>query len=108
MREASIILPCDPTEKRLFETEHRHLAAKLANHFGGFTVTEGKGGWIDPSNGKTIYDDVRVYTVAMEPTPANDRLLDDLVIVTAKMLRQKAVYVRHASGEVCIFDLDKE
>lgn len=100
MREAKIILPLADVPVRV----HGRLRLSLTSAFGGVTETEGTGAWRD-AMGKVQIEPVRVYTVAMEPTVANDIHLDEIALTAGKAAKQAAVYVTHASGEVVIFDL---
>lgn len=102
MREAQITLPTTDVPRRV----HADLQSAIVARFGGFTRTTGQGSWQDPAPGGRFYkDDVALYAVAMEPTPANDEALDDIAVAAGASARQVAVYVRHASGEVVILDV---
>jgi hypothetical protein len=99
MREARIIFPTEPLARERTRFEH-----DLVSAFGGFTRTIGDGGWAG-DDGKTVYETVSIYDVAMEDAPTNARQLKVLAVQYGRLLAQEAVYVRFASGAVEIIPM---
>jgi len=63
MEECKFILPLmDNTNKNLVG-QHIELTRDLLKAFGGYTVTVGKGVWLDDT-GEPVRDEVKIYTVA--------------------------------------------
>lgn len=97
MKLAKIILPMlDNAGRDLFEA-HRALQAILLERFGGFTSTEGLGGWKD-GHKKLYKERVIVYEVAMDcaSTPA----LRSIAIDMASSARQQSVMIVTPNGDV--------
>ena len=102
MREARIILPTIGNDGSDLTDCHAALQSTLCATFGGFTVTQGQGGWRD---GSTVYmDSVAVYDVASDATEENRAKLESLALFYGHMASQHCVYVRHAAGDVVMVD----
>lgn len=65
MRIAQINLPILDNNGAGINAVHDALQLDLCNFFGGFTVFEGRGAWVD--NGKLYQEPVMVYQVAFDP-----------------------------------------
>lgn len=104
MREGLIILPQADNSGNSLETLGNDLAASIGRAFGGCTVTEGRGIWVDIGE---VYDEpVWQFTVAYSPSAENDRQLRRLAENYGLAAKQLTVYVRFASGTVEIIDID--
>lgn len=103
MREASIICPQADNSGRSLYMVLETAQKNLAQAFGGFTCTRGKGGWVN-GQGKLITEPVNVLTVAYDPSPVNDAKLASVANYIGQAGNQEAVYVRYASGDVEIID----
>jgi hypothetical protein len=101
MKEAKIILPVYPERMSMGEATklHGHLQKRLATTFGGFTATEGDGGWIDDA-GKLITERVRVYVVANQGDEGEAAKLRNIARWLAKESGEDCIYIRYADGEV--------
>jgi hypothetical protein len=101
MREAKIILPVYPEHLSMGEaTElHVHLQQRLANTFGGFTATEGDGGWINDA-WKLITERVRIYVVANQGDEGEAQALRNIAQWLAEESAEDCIYVCYADGEV--------
>lgn len=66
MKEIVIPIPTAVSERITDRVKGR-----MAEHYGGFTATDGKGGWVSP-NGETITEPVEVLTTVADEsdTPA--------------------------------------
>lgn len=106
MREAMIILPQHDNARHSLQHVRHYAEKALAAAFGGFTVTNGKGGWIN-SRGELLSEPVWQFTVACEPTPQDDAKLTSIARYMGTEGKQDAVYVRYASGDVQILETDK-
>lgn len=118
MKEARIILPTSfehPDKKWLEHNEgprdaesvrveyvnaiHAKLEYRLAQEFGGYTATVGKGGWVD-DQGDLVQDDVIVYDVAGVGSVADENELMYIAQTFRNMAQQDCVYVRFFDGTV--------
>lgn len=79
----------------------------LAKQFGGFTTTNGKGGWV-AGNGDLQREPVWLITVAYDPSVLNDERLTSVARYIGSAGKQQAVYVRYASGDVAVLDTSKQ
>ena len=95
LREFRIVLPKNARG-------HKWLRETLATRFGGYTETEGRGGWVNP-RGELVQEQVRVYDVAAPAeTPA-----EALLTIARELLRrtgEEAIYLRDLDGEVHLVD----
>lgn len=64
MKLAQIILPKFDNAHTPLVTQHAIVRGELLDRWGGYTMTEGFGGW--RSDGKDIAEPVNIYSVAME------------------------------------------
>lgn len=104
LKEARLVLPEGIDDASI----HHELKRTLSRRFGGYTATAGNGGWIDDDDDDSLVQEpVIVYDVAMPDTGLyRDRLREVAVLYAAK-LKQKAVYIRYANGNVDIVTLPK-
>jgi hypothetical protein len=71
--------------------------------FGGYTVTQGDGGWMDPA-GVLITEPVSILTVACENTIAAMDILDTIADNVGHWARQDCIYIVYPNGRVYIRD----
>lgn len=71
----------------------------VARAFGGFTVTEARGGWISDS-GKLYDEPVLRVLIACENTPENSGKLKQIALNYKTEAGQEAVYVKAFDGAV--------
>lgn len=105
MREGLIAVPkCDNAGNSLaFLAES--LMMTLAKHFGGVTVIDAIGCWIDPETGKLYREPVTQVITAYDPDcKAHDDFLRGVAKQIGEAGQQLAMYVRYASGTVEILD----
>lgn len=98
MKEAQIILPIHDNHGKPLAHIHAELQVALCNTFSGYTAFQANGGW-QSCDGR-IEEPVTAYTVAMEPSEANDAVFREIALDVGRKARQEAVYIRYASGEV--------
>lgn len=101
MREARIILPHYATAASV--DAHQKLRHALLAAFGGYTVTNGTGAWLDGE--KPSHDNVTIYDVAVHLSKANREHVREIAVSAATALGEKAVYVRYPEGNVDIIPL---
>ena len=105
MREGLIILPQADNSGNSLETLGNDLAASIGRAFGGCTVTEARGIWVD--HGEVYDEPVWQFTVAYSPSDENDRQLRRLAQSYGLAAKQLSIYVRLAGGSVEIIDLQE-
>lgn len=105
MREAKIILPHADNEGRELTSVHNALMRDLCLAFGGATITDGRGAWVD--GGKTYDELVRVFHVAAEATARNMSDLRRLARFHAVKAKQLAVYLVNFDGVAEILKLNE-
>lgn len=99
MREGRIILPSLSNDGKDLDALHTQVADALVAAFGGFTATQGYGGW--HNKGETQYEDVVVYDVAADESGTmTNVLLDSIVDHIFRNSDQHSVYVRYPDGNV--------
>lgn len=106
MREAMITLPQHDNDRHSLQHVRHYAEKALAKSFGGFTVANAKGGWVN-GRGELLSEPVWTFAVAYEPTPANDAKLTSIARYMGTEGKQQAMYVRYASGEVHILDMQE-
>lgn len=94
LREARVVWPKNARG-------HNRLRKRFAELFGGWTETEGRGGWINDA-GELEDEQVRVYNVAVRP--GSRAALRNLVVEVLNASREAAAYVRYGDGEVEIIN----
>lgn len=104
LKEAQIILPTHAWQAEN-KAAHAALKSELLTLWGGFTATAAQGGWRD-NHGKDCVEPVTCYTVAMADNEANAALLREVAMRAGQGARQTAMYVRYASGEVDIVEVE--
>jgi len=62
MREGKIILPVEGNKGEDISAAHVWLTRMLIRYFGGLTVQDARGSWLD--QGRVYTEDVKVYVVA--------------------------------------------
>lgn len=100
LKEGRIILPLlrNDGQTPLAET-HKRLATLLTAAFGGCTVMFGTGMYDNPGKGLQV-EEIYQYTMAYEPTAANDNALRAIAREIGQEAGQEAMYVGFASGGV--------
>lgn len=91
MRIAQINLPVFDNNGVNLDDVHANLANNLCVVFGGFTVWQARGAWVD--DGKLYQEDVKVYQVAYEPDHVARNNLRALTIRAGKEARQIAMFL---------------
>lgn len=71
----------------------------IAKAFGGFTVTEGRGGWVN-EEGKLFDEAILRVTIAADNTPENSGKLKQIALNYKQEANQEAVYIRAMDGAV--------
>lgn len=82
---------------------HEKLQKGLCQAFGGYTVTEGQGAWMD--NGKLYAEPVMVYQAAYDPHTIPADLLREMAQFTGKDAKQIAMFIV-IDGEAEIIDIE--
>jgi len=100
MREARIILPVNDNDGESLAKVHEALQETLCEYFGGYTRTDGVGGWKN-NTGEIVRDRIAIYNVAIDDAGlcGGSRLL----IIAAGLLQaanQDAIYYRGPDGIV--------
>lgn len=107
LRSARIVLPF--TLEQISDAAHEWLQRQLCIVYGGYTVTNGQGAWIEnppgAERGVLHSDTVRVYDIAMADTDTNADRLVRIAHGAAAMLKQKSVYYQFPDGRVFIDDV---
>ena len=104
LREARIILPYDTGDGEADRAAHLYLTEQLAERFGGFTVHSGQGAWAKDAQ-TIVYDEVRIYDLAIEHSVANNDALRDIASIAGCKLNRDAVHVRYTTQDVEIVAL---
>ncbi len=105
MREGLIAVPKFDNSGNSLAFLAESLMASLAKHFGGVTVIDAIGCWVDPQTGKLYREPVTQVITAYDPScPAHDDFLRGAAKQIGEAGEQLAMYVRYASGEVEIID----
>jgi hypothetical protein len=96
MKEARIIIPRETNDGKpvSLDTYERALCA----YFGGFTRTDGQGGFMGVS--LVYHEPVAIYDVAMKDTRRENDKLQALAERVKRELDQEAVYIRDTRGDV--------
>lgn len=97
MKLARIILPERDNQGESLSWQHQALQNMLVARYGGFTMTQGQGGWKSPE-GRAVHEPVWVYDVAMK----NDEVVyfRTLARDIAGDARQECVMIVTPQGEV--------
>ena len=82
---------------------HADLRNELCRSFGGFTRTEGFGGWVD-DQGNTVTERVYIYTVGIDMKLAYR--LPILAAATGRAALQDAMYLSVGPDAACISSSD--
>lgn len=97
---ARIILPKFDNDGVSLEAENKTVLVGIASDFGGFTLTEGRGAWVD--NGKLYYDESLIVDIAYNgdnPTEFVQNVRDVAEEVKTSH-RQQAVYVHFCEADI--------
>jgi len=103
-REARIVMPMDGPTMSDRVAAHGKIRKRMAETFGGYTQTEGSGGWVAP-DGKLVKEVVAIYDVAI--LPSQNAELARIAVEAGRQLKQHSVYVRYSHGAVDIIDVAK-
>jgi hypothetical protein len=91
MRIAQINLPVFDNNGVNLDAVHETLARNLCVIYGGFTVTAGRGAWVD--NGRLYHEDVKVYQVAYDPAQIGAQRMRDTAQYIGRMAKQIAMFI---------------
>lgn len=81
------------------ESLNNQTLMTIAKTFGGFTATEGRGGWVNP-NGKLFDESILRVIIACDNTPENSGKLKQIALNYKEAASQEAVYIRAFDGVV--------
>lgn len=99
MREALLIVPTKDNSGHDLRYVRDMAVAALVGHFGGCTVSFGRGHWTDDA-GKVVSEPVYQLMAACEPTDTAASLLRSVARLVLFAAKQSAVYLRLPSGDV--------
>lgn len=94
LKEARIIVPTGAGAATLANAE-----AAFLDRFGGFTRTNGIGGWRD-GHGHPCVENTIVYDMAVPCTPDSAVKLRQIAVIIRLEGEQDCVYLRHYDGSV--------
>ena len=108
MREACIILPNELNANTEFKARgpdvQKQLALELCTRFGGCTVIDSHGMWLDGQG--NLYDEPgKMFVVAGNDTDSNNEAIKHVAHDFGRMMDQLAIYYRDFTGQVHIDDL---
>ena len=67
------------------------IQRELCQHFGGCTVYDGHGSWVNAQN-KLFSEPVKIIKCAIENSQRNRQIIKDIVVRYGRIARQEAVY----------------
>ena len=108
MREAKITLPKQDHSGKYMADAHSDLHNMIVEHFGGYTLTEGHGVWVNPETGERFQDEVFQYHIAMWPDMDSKCLLTTIAEYLLTSTDQHCIYVVHADGTVQFVSIKDE
>jgi hypothetical protein len=101
LREAKIIAPKFSRGDTRTDKARAALVCTIVAEFGGATVTEATGWWIDPSDpAHPVCETVYTYTFACDPEHSRETIFEIARSLVCHAMKQKAAYVVYATGEV--------
>ena len=98
--EGRLILPMQGNHGENLTAVLTSLQARLADAFGGATITSGLGLWRDPDTGTVQTEDIADFRIAAPDTVENNAVLRDIAYSYGKAAGQKQVYVKTFDGSV--------
>jgi hypothetical protein len=104
MREALLVCPKATNNGKPLTGLLDDVAGKLIRAFGGCTIREATGCWLDEASGKVFRDNVWECVAACDVNPNNDTILRSIAEFIGWRGEQLAVYIRYSSGNVEILD----
>jgi Protein of unknown function (DUF3574) len=99
MKEAFIHLVKNDNQGRDLTDLNQSYLTLIAQTFGGFTVTEARGGWINP-DGKLYDEPVLRVSIAMADTKETNEKLKQIATAYKALANQEAVYTVDTKGDV--------
>ena len=106
MKVVKFNLPMQDNNHNTLEAEHAAVQRDLVRRYGGFTATEGLGGWQDEESGNVHVEKVRIYEVALDLTvPMPFTRFLELVRFHGAKCRQLAVYAVDPDNTAIILNL---
>lgn len=99
MREARIIFASQQQSVTVSASAAEKAREAIAERFGGFTLSQGAGGWVHPKDG-LIEEPVCICDIAMRDSAFNRRHLRDIANKYRLDANQYSVYVRYPDGTV--------
>lgn len=103
MRIAQINLPLFDNDGASLASVHENLQRDLCTIFGGYTVTEGQGAWMD--GGKLYAEPVAIYQVAYDHRVTADQSVIDAAQHYGRAAKQIAVFYV-IDGKATIADIE--
>ncbi len=97
LREARLIVPPHANDGTQHWDNVEAVRALLIDGFGGYTETQGAGGYVMAS-GKTKTEPVVVFDIAMPLTHDAKKTLRAIALFVLRVQKQETVYVRYANG----------
>ena len=96
-RQMTLIVPLQPNVPGMSVTDYNGnlalLEVELIDEFGGFTAVDGRGAWRPAAvNGDTLYEPVRIFTIACASGLTSDYTAELRERVKV-LLDQRAVYL---------------
>jgi len=105
MREALIVCPKNDNDGRPLPLVKKRAVRFLADTFGGCTVREAEGAWINPDTGDVQQEPVWEFTVACHDTVTVRSLLHSIAVEIGLQADQHSMYLRYPSGNVEIIEI---
>lgn len=107
MREALIICPKNDNNGNPLPHIKRKAVRFLSDNFGGCTVREAEGAWVNPDTDDVQEEPVWELTVACSDTDSVRSLLRSIAVEIGVQADQHSMYIRYPSGDVEIVEIQK-
>lgn len=103
MKTSTIILPVLDNNLKPLHKLHDWLEIEICKTFGGCTVTEGTGLWINP-NGKLYKEKVKQYDIGMADLNDGMAKLRLIARELAEKAKQECIFVRDGNNSIEFID----
>lgn len=100
LRESRIIFPQSDNNGSSLRWLQTRFEDRVVAHFGGFTMSEGKGVWESKLTGKIYFESVWFYDIAVINDENSKRILFEIARWLKNKSKQEAIYLRYPDGEV--------